>query len=204
MIKICHYFSADFQANLRKVVIGHVTCSVRNQPSWLRLLQVTQPITTFLRKDAKNLYRMYYSIYFEITKFCLQTEFSSCKLLECTFYKNYLKTQMSMCHCGQSKQWLPTMFDLFVAPCTVQKFHFSSSYCVRLPLNERTQAVAQRDQNLFEIAIVFLMRFQKICSRNFQCIANYYPFHIQNKITVFERARRERRWHFNQITYLVI
>ena len=85
-----------------------------------------------------------------------------------------------MCHCGQSKQWLPTMFDLFVAPCTVQKFHFSSSYCVRLPLNQRTQAVAQRGQNLFEIAIVFLMRFHKICSRNFKCIANYYPFHIQS------------------------
>ena len=85
-----------------------------------------------------------------------------------------------MCHCGQSKQWLPTMFDLFVAPFTVQKFHFSSSYCVRLPLNQRTQAEAQRGQNLFEIAIVFLMRFHKICSRIFNFIANYYPFHIQS------------------------
>ena len=63
---------------------------------------------------------------------------------------------------------------------TVQKFHFSSSYCVRLPLNQRTQAVAQRGQKLFEIAIVFLMRFHTIYSRNFKCIANYYPFHTQS------------------------
>ena len=122
------------------------------------------------------------SIYFEIAKVVLQNQIFdnnfSCKLLECTFYKNYLKTQMSMCHCGQSKQWLPTMFDLFVAPCTVQKFHFSSSYCVRLPLNQRTQAVEQRGQNLFRIATVFLMRFHKITSRNFKFISNVYPFHI--------------------------
>ena len=99
--------------------------------------------------------------YFEITKFFLQTEFSSCKLHECTFYKNYLKTQMSMCHCGQSKQWLPTMFDLFVAPCTVQKFHFSSSYCVRLPLNQRTQAVEQRGQNYLKSQLCFSCDFTK-------------------------------------------
>ena len=32
---------------VRKIVIGHMTCSGRNQ-SWLCPLQVTQPITTFL------------------------------------------------------------------------------------------------------------------------------------------------------------
>ena len=88
---------------------------------------------------------------------------------------------------------------------TVRKFHFSSSYCVRLPLNQRTQAVEQRGKNLFEIAIVFLMRFHKICSRIFKFIANFYPFHIQSikENDRFRDGRAGKRWHFSQITYLV-
>ena len=65
---------------------------------------------------------------------------------------------------------------------TVQKFHFSSSYCVRIPLIQRTQAVAQLGQTLFEIAIVPVfayMWFHEIKSSIFQSIADCYPFHIR-------------------------
>lgn len=49
---------------------------------------------------------------------------------------------------------------------------------------------------LFEIAIVFLMRFHKVCSRNFKCIAYYYPFHIQSikeKNDRFREGRAEKK-----------